>query len=81
MSRKEKLFNRLMNRRGSLSVGEVVCLLNYSGFTLMSVRGSHHKFFNSDLEILFVLPVHDGRCKRVYIDSLYKIFIKNNLIK
>jgi predicted RNA binding protein YcfA (HicA-like mRNA interferase family) len=50
---------------------EVKTVLNFLGYKLARVRGSHHIFKDKDGNII-ILPVHNNFVKRCYVKEILK---------
>jgi len=78
--KKEKLLRKLASRYESLTFAEMTYLLKNHGFELLTISGSHYKFYNIELGAFLILPVHNGDCKKAYKRMLYELFITYNLL-
>ncbi|WP_035994640.1 type II toxin-antitoxin system HicA family toxin [Leptolyngbya sp. KIOST-1] len=63
MTKRDKLRERLKNNPANARFSDIRKLLEYEGFTLDRVTGSHHIFLKDD--ITFVVPVHNNKVKTV----------------
>ncbi len=69
MSRKDKLIAKLLALPKDMSFSDVQKILEWHGYELNRVKGSHHMFTKTDFDPV-VIPVHN---KSVKIDYLKKI--------
>jgi predicted RNA binding protein YcfA (HicA-like mRNA interferase family) len=66
MSRKEKLFQKIKNNPRDVRFSELRKLLEYYGYYLDHVSGSHHIFFREGGQPISI-PVHHNRAKEPYV--------------
>ena len=71
MGKREKLIDRLTNSPQSATFADVRNLLEYEGFYLDRVKGSHHVFKYA--ETSFVIPVHNNRVKAIYVRKVLEL--------
>jgi predicted RNA binding protein YcfA (HicA-like mRNA interferase family) len=71
MSKREKLIDRLTNNPHNATFADIRKLLEYEGFFLDLVTGSHHIFKYADTT--FVIPVHDNRVKAIYVERILEL--------
>jgi predicted RNA binding protein YcfA (HicA-like mRNA interferase family) len=69
--RKLKLLERLKNNPHGATFADIRTLLLQEGFALDRVAGSHHIFKRSG--VTFVIPVHKGRVKSVYVKRVIEL--------
>jgi len=69
MSKREKLRRKLRNNPRDATMQEVETLLLRFGFSLESVRGSHHTYRFSDGQQVrkIVVPLHGRKVKFIYV--------------
>lgn len=72
MTKKEKLRQKLTNNPNNVRIGELQSLMEYYGFSLARVRGSHHTFRHDTLPNV-VLPVHQGKIKSIYVKRVLEL--------
>ncbi|WP_309736688.1 type II toxin-antitoxin system HicA family toxin [Chamaesiphon sp. OTE_75_metabat_556] len=65
MGKREKIIDRLTNSPQNATFADIRNLLEYEGFYLDRVTGSHHIFKYA--ETTFVVPVHNNRVKAIYV--------------
>ena len=65
MGKREKIIERLTNSPQNTTFADIRKLLEYEGFYLDRITGSHHIFKYA--ETTFVIPVHNNRVKVIYI--------------
>ncbi|WP_017300438.1 type II toxin-antitoxin system HicA family toxin [Nodosilinea nodulosa] len=71
MSKRDKLRERLKNNPADARFSDIRKLLEYEGFVLDRVTGSHHVFLKDD--ITFVIPVHNNKVKTVYVKRVIEL--------
>ena len=71
MSKRDKLRERLKNNPASARFSDIRKLLEYEGFVLDRITGSHHIFLKDD--ITFVIPVHNNKVKTVYVKRVIEL--------
>jgi predicted RNA binding protein YcfA (HicA-like mRNA interferase family) len=71
MGKREKLIARLINSPQNATFSDIRNLLEYEGFYLDRVTGSHHIFKYA--ETTFVIPVHNNRVKAIYVRKVLEL--------
>lgn len=71
MTKRKKLRERLSNNPNDVTFSDIRKLLEQEGFTLDRITGSHHVFEKG--ETTFVVPVHDGKVKSVYVKRVIQL--------
>lgn len=71
MGKREKLIARLTNSLQNATFSDIRNLLEYEGFYLDRVTGSHHNFKYA--ETTFVIPVHNNRVKAIYVQKVLEL--------
>ncbi len=71
MGKREKLIDRLTNSPQNATFSDIRNLLEYEGFYLDRVTGSHHIFKYA--ETTFVIPVHNNRVKAIYVQRVLEL--------
>ena len=71
MGKREKLIARLTNSPQNTTFSDIRNLLEYEGFYLDRVTGSHHIFKYA--ETTFVIPVHNNRVKAIYVRKVLEL--------
>lgn len=71
MGKREKLIARLTNSLQNATFSDIRNLLEYEGFYLDRVTGSHHIFKYA--ETTFVIPVHNNRVKAIYVQKVLEL--------
>ena len=71
MGKREKLIARLINSPQNTTFSDIRNLLEYEGFYLDRVTGSHHIFKYA--ETTFVIPVHNNRVKAIYVRKVLEL--------
>lgn len=71
MGKREKLIARLTNSPQNATFSDIRNLLEYEGFYLDRVTGSHHIFKYA--ETTFVIPVHNNRVKAIYVRKVLEL--------
>jgi len=76
MGKRDKLRERLKNNPTSARFSDIRKLLEYEGFVLDRVTGSHHIFLKDDIN--FVIPVHNNKVKTVYVKRVIELIEKKD---
>ena len=71
MGKREKLIEQLTNSPQNATFANIRKLLEYEGFYLDEVTGSHHIFKYADTT--FVIPVHSNRSKAIYVAKILEL--------
>ncbi|MGG6268428.1 type II toxin-antitoxin system HicA family toxin [Leptolyngbya sp. AN03gr2] len=71
MTKRKKLQERLRNNPNDVTFADIRNLLEQEGFTLDRITGSHHIFEKG--ETTFVVPVHNGKVKSVYVKRAIRL--------
>ncbi|PSB57803.1 type II toxin-antitoxin system HicA family toxin [Chamaesiphon polymorphus] len=71
MGKREKLIERLTNSPQNATFADIRNLLEYEGFYLDRVTGSHQVFKYA--ETTFVIPVHNNRVKAIYVRKVLEL--------
>jgi predicted RNA binding protein YcfA (HicA-like mRNA interferase family) len=71
MGKREKLIERLTNSPQNATFADLRTLLEYEGFYLDRVTGSHHIFKYAN--ITFVIPVHNNKVKAIYVRKVLEL--------
>jgi predicted RNA binding protein YcfA (HicA-like mRNA interferase family) len=77
MGKREKLIERLTNSPQNATFADIRNLLEYEGFYLDRVTGSHHIFKYA--ETTFVIPVHNNRVKAIYVRKVLELIASADL--
>jgi predicted RNA binding protein YcfA (HicA-like mRNA interferase family) len=71
MGKREKLIERLTNSPQNATFADLRTLLEYEGFYLDRVTGSHHIFKYANMT--FVIPVHNNKVKAIYVRKVLEL--------
>ncbi len=71
MGKREKIIERLTNSPQNATFADIRNLLEYEGFYLDRVTGSHHIFKYA--ETTFVIPVHNNKVKVIYVKKVLEL--------
>jgi predicted RNA binding protein YcfA (HicA-like mRNA interferase family) len=71
MGKREKLIEKLSNSPQNATFGDLRNLLEYEGFYLDRVTGSHHIFKYA--ETTFVITVHNHKAKAIYVKKILEL--------
>ncbi|WP_373543189.1 type II toxin-antitoxin system HicA family toxin [Chamaesiphon sp.] len=71
MGKREKLIARLTNSPQNATFSDIRNLLEYEGFYLDRVPGSHHIFKYAETN--FVIPIHNNRVKAIYVRKVLEL--------
>jgi predicted RNA binding protein YcfA (HicA-like mRNA interferase family) len=69
VTKRDKLVQRILKRPPDFTFGGVRSLLEESGWTHASTKGSHARF-TKDGKRSITVPIHNGKVKRVYLDQI-----------
>ena len=76
MSNTDKLISRLENNPNNASFDDLKRILEYFGWELRSVRGSHHKFYKQGSKPI-IIPFHKP-IKACYTQMIIKAIKEQN---
>ncbi|NMM52138.1 type II toxin-antitoxin system HicA family toxin [Paenibacillus aquistagni] len=68
MARIDKLIQKMKNRPNGITFEEIAKVLNYNGYILVRVNGSHHHFRNKSGDLI-TIPKHHP-LKAVYVKDV-----------
>jgi predicted RNA binding protein YcfA (HicA-like mRNA interferase family) len=71
MGKREKIIERLTNSPQNATFADIRNILEYEGFYLDRVTGSHHIFKYA--ETTFVIPVDNNKVKAIYVRKLLEL--------
>jgi predicted RNA binding protein YcfA (HicA-like mRNA interferase family) len=71
MGKREKLIEQITNSPHNATFADIRKLLEYEGFYLDRVTGSHHIFKYA--ETTFVIPVHNNKVKAIYVRKVLEL--------
>lgn len=66
----EKIIEKMKNRPNGIKFSEIVKVLEYHGYIMVRVRGSHHHFRNKDGDVI-TIPKHNP-VKAVYVKDVLR---------
>jgi predicted RNA binding protein YcfA (HicA-like mRNA interferase family) len=74
MSKKEKLFARIKNNQKNIRFQDFCALMEYFGFELVRVSGSHHLYQRPDIEeVMNVQSTKDNLAKAYQVRQFIKL--------
>ena len=74
MSKKEKLFRKIQNSQKNVKFDDFCKLMEYFGFVLERIRGSHHLYLHPEIEeVMNVQSKKDGQAKSYQIKQFLKL--------
>ena len=76
MGKREKIIARLINSPQNATFSDIRNLLEYEGFYLERVTGSHHIFKYA--ETTFVIPVHNNSIKAIYVRKVLELINRSD---
>ncbi|MDX1991800.1 MAG: type II toxin-antitoxin system HicA family toxin [bacterium] len=80
MSKKAKLLQRTQNSPKNLRFLDFCTLMEYFGFTLVRMRGSHHLYQHPKIEeVMNVQPKKDGLAKAYQVQQFLKLIETHQL--
>ena len=75
----EKLLKKLMDNSKNVSFRDMAVLLEYYGFNLSRVTGSHHIFINPQVREIINIQNVNGQVKSYQVKQFLKLVEKYNL--
>lgn len=69
MTKRDKLVEQIRRRLSDARFRDVQSLLEEYGWTHASTKGSHARFTKAG-ESSIVVPIHNGKIQRVYLDRI-----------
>lgn len=78
MTQIEKLIIKFLTSPESCRFNDIDRILKYCGFIRLEAKGSHVKYKHLELEINYVVPIHNTDCKDFYKKEICKIINKLN---
>lgn len=81
MSRKQKLFQRLLNHQRNVKFEDLISLVIAFGFTLDRIKGSHHTYKHAAVRDAFLIlqPDKNGQAKPYQIKQFLNLIEQYNL--
>ena len=80
MSKKQKLFQRLLSGSKNIHFSDFVALVEAFGFVLRRINGSHHIYKHPDVpDLLTLQPTKDGQTKPYQVNQLLDLIEEYNL--
>jgi predicted RNA binding protein YcfA (HicA-like mRNA interferase family) len=74
MGKKDKLFAKIKNNQRNVRFQDFCQLMEYFGFMLERVRGSHHLYQHPDIEeVMNVQPKRDNLAKAYQVQQFLKL--------
>jgi predicted RNA binding protein YcfA (HicA-like mRNA interferase family) len=70
MSKKQKLFQSVVNSQKNLRFEDLILLAQYLGFELIRIKGSHHHFYHSTFQIKLNLQPNNNNAKPYQVKQL-----------
>ncbi len=71
MGKREKIIERLTNSPQHTTFADIRNLLEYEGFYLDRITGSHHIFKYA--ETTFVIPIQNNKVKTIYVRRILEL--------
>lgn len=68
----KKNIKKLLSEPTEMSFIKVASVLNYFGYELVNIDGSHHHFYRKGLGHI-VIPIHKNKVKRFYLKKIKDI--------
>lgn len=78
MTQLEKIIKKFLNSPESCHFKDVDRILKHYGFIKIETKGSHVKYKHLELDINYVVPIHNADCKEFYKNEIKKIINKLN---
>ena len=81
MSKKEKIKDRLLARRGwhNFPFNDIITLLRHAGFTHSRTSGSHQIYVNETIGKIITLQPVNGKCKPCQLAQIHDIIKEHKL--
>lgn len=80
MSKKAKLYARIRNSQKNIRFQDFCTLMEYFGFVLMRVRGSHHLFQHPEIdELVNAQPMKNDMAKTYQVRQFLKLVEDHDL--
>lgn len=80
MVKKEKLFQRIQNNQKNVRFSDFCKLMEYFGFELIRIRGSHHLYQHPDIDnVMNTQQKKDGLAKSYQVKQFLSLVKKHNL--
>lgn len=81
MSRKQKLFQRILNHQKNVQFDDLISLVIAFGFVLDRIKGSHHTYKHPSIPDAFLLlqPDKNGQAKPYQIKQFLSMIEQYNL--
>ena len=79
MTKRQKLFQRLLNNSNNFAFDDLVSVVESFGFKLVRINGSHHIFQHPALSEQINLQNHKGKAKPYQISQFLRLVEIYNL--
>ena len=79
MTKRQKLFQRLLNNSNNFAFDDLVSVVESFGFNLVRINGSHHIFQHPALSEQINLQNHKGKAKPYQISQFLRLVEIYNL--
>ena len=79
MTKRQKLFQRLLNNSNNFTFDDLVSVVESFGFKLVRINGSHHIFQHPALSEQINLQNHKGKAKPYQISQFLRLVEIYNL--
>ncbi|NJL88799.1 MAG: type II toxin-antitoxin system HicA family toxin [Coleofasciculaceae cyanobacterium SM2_1_6] len=79
MTRRQKLFQRLLNNNKNFAFDDLIVVVESFGFRLIRINGSHHIFQHPDISEQINLQNHKGKAKPYQISQFLRLVEIHNL--
>ena len=73
MAKRNKLIEELLKKPPEMRFAEIKKILEHSGFKNVRTRGSHFVFKNSANGKKIIIPTHNHRVKKCYLEEIIEI--------
>ena len=73
MSKKQKLFQKIVNSQKNVRFDDLVLLAQYLGFEIKEINGSHHQFRHSVLKAQLNFQPNRDQAKSYQVRQLLKL--------
>ena len=70
----QKNLRKLFSNSPEMTIYEITNVLNYFGFELLRIKGSHYHFYKFGIGLI-TIPVHQNKVGKYYLKYLKKIIL------
>ena len=78
MGKKDKLIDKLLKKPPEMRFDEIKKILENAGYKNVRAKGSHFIFKNSDDGKKVIIPTHNNRVKKCYLEEMIELLNLEN---